>query len=145
MIGKTFRVMVVVVALTAMLTAWDVARAEAEEGDNDEKTLTIDQVPAAVKATILKEAGNNEIKEIEEETEDGQTVYEAEWIADGKEVEIEVAPDGKLLEKEVEEDKDADEEDEDDEDDDEDDEEDEDDDEDEDDEDDDDDDDDNND
>ena len=118
MIGTTLRITVVLVAIGAILTAWDVARAE-EKKDDDEKKLTIDQVPAAVKATILKEAGKNEIKEIEEEIEDGQRVYGAEWVADGKEVDIKVAPDGTLLKKEVEEDKDADKEDKDEEDDDE--------------------------
>ena len=102
MIGTTLRITVVLVAIGAILTAWDVARAEEKEGGDDEKKLTIDQVPAPVKATILKEAGNNEIKEIEKETENGQTVYEAEWVADGKEVDIKVAPDGKLLKKEIE-------------------------------------------
>lgn len=73
-----------------------------EKDDEDEQKLTLDQVPAAVKATILKEAGNNKLKEIELETEDGKKVYGAEWVADGKEIDIKVAPDGKLLKKEVE-------------------------------------------
>ena len=70
-----------------------------------ERDVTIDQVPAAVKATILKEAGDNTITEIEEETKDGVTVYEAEWLnADGKEVEIKVAADGTLLKTEIDDD-----------------------------------------
>jgi hypothetical protein len=73
------------------------------KGGKTEKKVTIDQVPAAVKATILKEAGDNKITEIEEETKDGVTVYEAEWKVGGKEVEIKVAADGKLLSKKVEE------------------------------------------
>ena len=64
--------------------------------------VTIDQVPAAVKATILKEAGDHKITEIEKETKDGKTIYEAEWVADGKEIEIKVAEDGTLLGKETE-------------------------------------------
>ncbi|MBE3133791.1 MAG: hypothetical protein IMZ55_09970 [Acidobacteria bacterium] len=71
-------------------------------GKETEKKVTIDQVPAAVKDTIVKEAGGNTITEIEEETKDGVTTYEAEWKADGKEIEIKVAADGKLLKKEVE-------------------------------------------
>ncbi|MBL7140498.1 MAG: hypothetical protein ISS74_06270 [Planctomycetes bacterium] len=70
-----------------------------------EKDVTIDQVPEAVKATILKEAGGNTITEIEEETKNGVTVYEAEWLnADGKEVEIKVAADGTLLKTEIDDD-----------------------------------------
>jgi len=68
-----------------------------------EKNVTIDQVPDAVKATILKEAGDNKIEEIEEVSVDGKVVfYEAEWKAGGKEIEIKVAPDGRLLKKEIE-------------------------------------------
>jgi len=73
-----------------------------DEDEEDEVKLTLDQVPPAVKAAILAEAGNNPIKEIEAETKDGKTVYEAEWIADGKEIELKVAADGKILKKEVE-------------------------------------------
>ena len=81
----------------------------AGSGKKTEKEVTIDQVPAAVRATILKEAGDKKIEEIEEVSKDGKVVYyEAEWKDGGKEVEIEVAPDGKLLSKEVEDDDDDD-------------------------------------
>ena len=84
-------------------TAW------AGSGKETEKEVTLDEVPAAVKKTILKEADGNKIEEIEEVSKDGKVVYyEAEWKADGKEVEIEVDPDGKLLSKEVEDDDDDD-------------------------------------
>ena len=73
-----------------------------DDDDEDEKEISLDRVPAAVKATILKEAGKNRIKEIEVEGRGGKKIYEAEWEADGKEVEIKVASDGKLLGKEVE-------------------------------------------
>ena len=76
-------------------------------GNETEKDVTIDQVPAAVKATILKEAGDNKIEEIEEVSQDGKVVYyEAEWKSGGKEIEIKVDPSGKLLSKEVEDDDD---------------------------------------
>jgi len=80
------------------------ATASADEGGKceKEKRVTLDQVPAAVKATILKEAKGAKIKELEKEVKKGKVVYEAEFIADGKEIEIKVAPDGKLLEREVE-------------------------------------------
>ena len=78
---------------------------EADDDDDeeeDEEVVSLDAVPEAVKAMILQEAAGGEIKEIEKETEDGVTVYEAEVIIDGQEVDIEVAADGKLLGKEVE-------------------------------------------
>ncbi len=79
---------------TLALAAW--------AAQEDEEQVALDQVPAAVKATILKEAAGGEIKEIEIETEGGQTFYEAEFVRDGKTIEIKVAPDGTLLEKEEE-------------------------------------------
>ena len=74
----------------------------AQEQKETEEKVTIDQVPAAVKATILKEAGDHKITEIEKETKDGKTIYEAEWIAGDKKVEIKVAEDGTLISKETE-------------------------------------------
>lgn len=79
-----------------------------DDEDEDEKEVSLDQVPAAVRATILKEAGKNKVKEIEVQTRAGKTTYEAEWVAEGKEIEIQVAADGKLLGREVEEEEDDD-------------------------------------
>ncbi|HUT90783.1 MAG TPA: hypothetical protein VMY37_14865 [Thermoguttaceae bacterium] len=73
------------------------------EKKEQERKVTLQQVPAPVKATILKEAGKGKIGEIEEVTRGSEKFYEAEWIRGGKEVEIQVAADGKLLNKEVEE------------------------------------------
>jgi uncharacterized membrane protein YkoI len=73
-----------------------------DEDEEDEVKLTLDQVPPAVKAAILAEAGDNPIKEIEAETKNGKTVYEAEWVSGGKEIELKVAADGTILKKEVE-------------------------------------------
>jgi uncharacterized membrane protein YkoI len=74
---------------------------EDDDGDDDgaenEVEVTIDQVPDFVKAAILAAAGSNPIKEIEKETENGQTTYEAEWIANGQEVEITVTADGTVV------------------------------------------------
>jgi len=76
--------------------------ADDEEDQDDEVQVSLAEVPEAVKATILNEAAGAEIKEIEKETENGQVLYSAELVGDGQEVGIEVAPDGKLLGKEVE-------------------------------------------
>ncbi len=70
-----------------------------DDEEDDDEHLTLNELPAAVKATILKEAAGAPIREIERETEHGRTIYEAEVIIDGREIEIEVAPDGTLLSK----------------------------------------------
>ncbi len=97
------RLLVLAVAGTVVLGLIDAGVALAGKGKKQERKVTIDQVPAAVKATILKEAGENKIAEIEEISVGGAVAfYEAEWKADGKETEIKVAPDGTLLKKKVE-------------------------------------------
>jgi len=75
---------------------------EREGSEEHEEHVSIDQVPEAVKATILAESRGAPIKEIECEKWKGRTIYEAEWIVNGQEVEIKVAPDGTLLKKEIE-------------------------------------------
>jgi hypothetical protein len=57
----------------------------------------MDQVPEPARKTLLEQAGTSPIRELEEKVVDGQTVYEIELLIDGKEIEVVVAPDGKLL------------------------------------------------
>ena len=99
---------IALVAVTG-LVAVSVSAVVAVAGRTTERDVTIDQIPQAVKATILKEAGENTIEEIEEVSRNGKVIlYEAEWTAAGKEIEIEVDPKGKLLSKEVDDDDDDD-------------------------------------
>ena len=70
--------------------------------DGQEEKVALDQVPAAVKATILEEAAGAKITEVEREMKDGKTIYEAEFLRDGREIEIQIAPDGTVLGREVE-------------------------------------------
>jgi len=62
--------------------------------DDGEVTLTLDQVPANVRATILKHTSADAITEIELDTEDGVAVYDVE-VAGGSE--FMVAPSGDYL------------------------------------------------
>lgn len=87
------------VAGAAMIGAVAVAVWAAEKEAKEEK-VSLDQVPAAVKATILKAAEGGAVKEVERESRDGKTVYEADVVKDGKEIELQVAEDGKLIARE---------------------------------------------
>ena len=80
-----------------------------DDEDDDGVTVTLDQVPAAVKATIEKAAQGGKITEIEREGEGDKAVYEADVTIEGKEYEIQVAADGKLISKKLETDEDDDE------------------------------------
>lgn len=89
-----------------LLLALVIVPLQASAGDapakGKERSVTLDQVPAAVKATILKEAGTHKVREIEEITFPDKVFYEAEWKVDGKEIEITIAPDGTLLDSDTE-------------------------------------------
>lgn len=87
---------------------------EGDDDDEKEQGVSLDQLPPAVKATILAEAKGAQVREIERENTKNGMVYEAEWGENGHEVEIKVAPDGKLLGRQVEQEDDADDEEEDD-------------------------------
>ena len=74
-----------------------------------EEKVTLDRVPAAVKAAIQKEAGAGEIIEIEREMKEGKEIYEAKIMIDGHKVEIKFAADGTVLGKEMEDEEEEDE------------------------------------
>jgi len=63
----------------------------------EEVEVSLDQVPKVVQETILREAAGAKITEIEQETKDGKTMYEAEFERDGRTMELKIAPDGRLL------------------------------------------------
>ena len=100
---------VVLVSAGLALCIGAVATQKLVEG---ERSLSIEQVPPAVRAALLAQGGT--LGEIEMEAEDGQAVYEADVTIDGKEVEVKVAADGTVLGKEAEDGDDGDDEDEDD-------------------------------
>lgn len=80
-----------------------------DQGDEDEEDqVSMDRVPKAVKAAILKHANGGKIKEVDREDEDGKVVYEVDVIIKGKEIELRIASNGKLLAKQVEEGSDGD-------------------------------------
>ncbi|QDU56144.1 hypothetical protein Pan181_23480 [Aeoliella mucimassa] len=81
--------------------------AEHEEDDDDqdgeEVVGSFSELPQAVKSTLKRETRGGEIEEIERETEDGRVIYSAdvEYESDSGELvyEVEIAEDGVLLSK----------------------------------------------
>jgi uncharacterized membrane protein YkoI len=74
-----------------------------DEGDDDDNDVQVSlaELPAAVRDTLMKEAANAEIKEIEKETEDDQVIYSADVVIDGQAFDIKIARDGTFLGKEA--------------------------------------------
>jgi len=100
------KIAVLVVALLGLVLLVALAQKDDKDGENEksekERVVTLQELPAAVQATIKKEAGDAVLKKIIEETENGKVIYEAEWKTKDVEVEIEVAADGTVLERETE-------------------------------------------
>jgi hypothetical protein len=61
--------------------------------------VSVDQLPPAVRATVDRETKGGQITDIERDSELGQLIYEVEFTLDGKEFELDIAEDGKLLER----------------------------------------------
>jgi hypothetical protein len=61
--------------------------------------MKLEQLPAAVRATVERETKGGRITDIEQDHEGGQLIYEVEFTLDGKEYELDIAADGKLLER----------------------------------------------
>ena len=84
-----------VIAVASVLTfgAWTPLSAEEE----NEQTVKMSDLPAAVQTTIKDKAGSNEIVKIEKKTEEGKTVYEAVVNKKGKEWSFKVDANGKFI------------------------------------------------
>src|SRR6266478_7711810 len=65
--------------------------------EENEETVKMSDLPAAVQTTIKDKAGSNEIVKIEKKTEEGKIVYEAVVNKKGAEWSIEVDAKGKFL------------------------------------------------
>jgi uncharacterized membrane protein YkoI len=63
----------------------------------NEETVKMSDLPAAVQTTIKDKAGSNEIVKVEKKAEEGKTVYEAVVNKKGTQWSIEVDANGKFL------------------------------------------------
>jgi len=84
----------VVVALSVLMLT--VSCASAQEG---ETKVSIDQVPAEVKAAILKAVGDGTLVDIGVFTQEDKQVYEIEMVVDNKEYDVLFSSAGKVLRK----------------------------------------------
>ena len=69
-----------------------------------EEKMTLDEVPPAVRSTMMQEAGGAKIGTIDKEEKNGKTIYETDVMSGGQNWEIKVDSDGKLISKKVEKD-----------------------------------------
>lgn len=86
----------VFVALSVLMLTVSLAPALAQEG---EKKVGIDEVPAEVKAAILKKVGDGKLVDIGEFTEGEKKSYEIEMVVGGEEFDVLFSSDGEVLKK----------------------------------------------
>ncbi|MCX5683650.1 MAG: hypothetical protein NT049_08200 [Planctomycetota bacterium] len=87
-------------AIVALALGAAVAAAAAPLGKPDADgsySLTLDQLPAPVKAAFLEQAGGNPIRGISMEMKDGKPVYDCDVFVGGKKCEVIADASGKLL------------------------------------------------
>jgi uncharacterized membrane protein YkoI len=94
MLRKHWKLSGVIVIVLAGLTL-SIGALAGRQIAQPEKRVSLDQVPEAVRATILSQGGI--VEEIDAETQNGRTVYEADVIIGGQKVEMKVAADGSLI------------------------------------------------
>jgi len=90
------RYLVAVLVAVAFLSTSLITSPALAGGKNGEK-VTMDQLPAPVKATIEKEAKGAGVADITKESENGKTYYEAQIKQKGLDRYVQVSPEGKVL------------------------------------------------
>jgi len=98
--NKWYAATVLIVAGGALI-AWNLRDSDRGKPAEDEPELTINDVPAPVKATLQREGAGGTLKDVEKKSADGKTVYEASIVLSGRKVELEIAEDGSVLERSV--------------------------------------------
>ncbi len=107
-IAKATRGISTAVAVAATTTKKDEDDDDEKKGkrgkkEEQEVKIKFADAPAAVQKTLECEAFGAKIAEVDQETEDGKTIYEADVKIDGRNFEIKVTADGALLSKEIDE------------------------------------------
>ena len=88
-------------ALSTGMLALGLTVAPGVANADDDETLKLTELPAPVRATVQREVKQGTITDIEKDQENGNVVYEVEFTDAGKNWEIDIAPDGKLLQRHV--------------------------------------------
>ena len=69
--------------------------------DGFAKDISFDEVPEAIQKIAIREIGEVPINDVDREREDGETVYDIEAKDDNIDIELEIAADGTLREKDI--------------------------------------------
>ncbi|MCA9148139.1 MAG: PepSY-like domain-containing protein [Planctomycetales bacterium] len=91
------------VGICTLLTVSAVWAYQLEKNGDEagEQVVGVNETPAAVQAAIRRAANNATVEEVEVETDNGTTIYEASWKVNGVEHEASFDSSGELLETEA--------------------------------------------
>lgn len=84
-------------ALALPMIATTALADEKNEQTHPQQKVTMDELPAAVKATVQRESQGKTVESMAKEQQNGKTVYEIEVVSNGKEQEIKISEAGKVL------------------------------------------------
>jgi len=99
---KMFWLVPVCAALLCFVPARSIAE-DKEKDEGKEEKVKIDQVPQAVRDTLKEESKGAAIDQVDKQTGEGKTIYEADVKINGHNYEIKVAEDGLLISKKLDE------------------------------------------
>jgi uncharacterized membrane protein YkoI len=86
-------------ATTLALGATPLLAGEKHQEEHEHTSMKFEDLPAPVQKTFRHEAQGGQVENVRKETEDGQVVYEGKIVKSGREHELEVSADGKVLER----------------------------------------------
>ena len=92
---------IVAVGLVALSTAWAINAEEKEEQESTAEKMSLSEAPSVVQEAIKTAVGSATVTDIEKETEDGLTLYEAGWKVGDVEHQVSVNAEGEVMESEA--------------------------------------------
>ena len=83
------------------LIAWNLRDSDRafREQPKQEQLVTIDQIPAPVRAAVHRESIGGVVREIQKETKQGKVKYDVDIAKDGHKIGLKFAEDGTVLER----------------------------------------------
>lgn len=91
--------MFVAAAATLGLAASPALADEKNQDMHAQQKVTMDELPQAVKITVMRESKGKDVESMTSEQKNGKTVYEIEVVKDGKGQVIEISDAGKVLDR----------------------------------------------
>jgi uncharacterized membrane protein YkoI len=94
---RVIQSVVVVLLVVGLCGCCKCLRKQGEKKEAPAQVVTLTDVPAPARAAIEKLTAGGQIRKIEKAEEAGKTVYDVEATVQGKDVEYDIAADGKIL------------------------------------------------